>query len=72
LQPARSAPSALHTLQAVPATVHWGYFDASLAPVLTVKSGDLIQAALQEGRHAQQLRAAVLCISAVPHAIKNR
>ncbi|MDP9013145.1 MAG: acetamidase/formamidase family protein [Pseudomonadota bacterium] len=37
-------PSALHTLRATPATVHWGYFSASLAPVLTVKSGDLIQA----------------------------
>ena len=24
--------------------MHWGYFNASLAPVLTVKSGDLIQA----------------------------
>lgn len=37
-------PSALHTLRATPATAHWGYFDASLAPVLTVRSGDLIQA----------------------------
>jgi acetamidase/formamidase len=35
---------ALHHLKATPATVHWGYFDAALAPVLKVKSGDLIQA----------------------------
>ena len=41
---AETLPSALHTLRATPATVHWGYFSASLAPVLTVKSGDLIQA----------------------------
>src|ERR1700691_5640201 len=34
----------LHTLRATPKTCHWGYFDASLAPVLTVRSGDLIQA----------------------------
>jgi acetamidase/formamidase len=33
----------LHTLGATPATVHWGHFDASLAPVLRVRSGDLIQ-----------------------------
>jgi acetamidase/formamidase len=33
----------LHTLAATPATVHWGHFDASLAPVLRVRSGDLIQ-----------------------------
>jgi acetamidase/formamidase len=36
--------SALHTLRATPQTVHWGYFDASLAPVLRVRSGDLVQA----------------------------
>jgi acetamidase/formamidase len=40
----RLIPSALHTLRATPQTVHWGYFDASLTPVLKVKSGDLIQA----------------------------
>src|SRR5579862_2333560 len=34
----------LHTLRATPASVHWGHFDASLAPVLTVRSGDLVQA----------------------------
>lgn len=38
------APGALHQLKATPQTVHWGYFDADVAPVLTVKSGDLIQA----------------------------
>jgi acetamidase/formamidase len=42
--PAPIAPSALHELRATPSTVHWGYFNASLPPVLTVKSGDLIQA----------------------------
>jgi len=35
-------PSALHTLRAMPENVHWGYFDASLAPALRVRSGDLI------------------------------
>jgi acetamidase/formamidase len=39
-----TAPGALHRLPASPSTVHWGYFDAALAPVLRVKSGDLIQA----------------------------
>ena len=37
-------PGALHHLHATPKTVHWGYFDAGLAPVLRVRSGDLIQA----------------------------
>jgi acetamidase/formamidase len=37
-------PSALHVLRATPKTVHWGYFDAALAPALRVRSGDLVQA----------------------------
>ena len=37
-------PGALHHLPATPRTIHWGYFNAALAPVLKVKSGDLIQA----------------------------
>src|SRR4051812_31491309 len=35
---------ATHTLRATPKTVHWGYFDVSLAPALKVKSGDIVQA----------------------------
>ena len=37
-------PSALHKIRATSKTVHWGYFDAALAPAVTVKSGDIIQA----------------------------
>jgi acetamidase/formamidase len=35
--------AAVHDLPATPQTVHWGYFDPSLAPVLTVRSGDLVR-----------------------------
>jgi acetamidase/formamidase len=31
-----------HRIDAAPETVHWGYFDAALAPVLTVESGDTV------------------------------
>ncbi len=31
-----------HLLQSTPQTVHWGYFDGSLAPVLTIDSGDRV------------------------------
>ena len=37
-------PGALHHLPATSKTVHWGYFDPSLGPVLRIKSGDLVQA----------------------------
>ena len=33
----------LHLLPATPATVHWGYFDPSLEPALTVRSGDFVR-----------------------------
>jgi len=29
-----------HRLDAAPETVHWGYFDASLKPLITVEPGD--------------------------------
>lgn len=32
-----------HFLPATPSTVHWGFFDPRLDPVLTVSSGDLVQ-----------------------------
>lgn len=41
---AKSANGALHYLRATPKTVHWGYFDAGLAPALRVRSGDFVWA----------------------------
>ena len=35
---------ALHHLQALPETIHWGYFDPARAPALRIRSGDLVQA----------------------------
>src|SRR4051812_1904840 len=35
-------PGTLHHLPATPETVHWGYFDRSRPPLLTVRSGDLV------------------------------
>src|SRR4051794_28184306 len=31
-----------HLVPATPETVHWGYFSKSLAPVVSVESGDLV------------------------------
>ncbi len=35
---------ALHHLRATPKTVHWGYFDAALAPAIIAANGDIIHA----------------------------
>jgi acetamidase/formamidase len=31
-----------HVLRSSPETIHWGYFDGGLEPVLTVDSGDRV------------------------------
>ena len=42
---------AQHRLDAGPDTVHWGYFDAALKPLLTVDSGDtVIMSSVSGGR----------------------
>ncbi len=41
-----------HTLLATPDTVHWGYFDASLKPVLEIESGDTVTISTVSGRPA--------------------
>jgi len=42
-KPARAdAARKTHVLRSSPATVHWGYFDATLAPVLTIEPGDRV------------------------------
>jgi acetamidase/formamidase len=33
----------LHDLAATPESVHWGYFDNSLTPALTIESGDIVR-----------------------------
>jgi len=39
----KSRPS-MHHLSATAANCHWGYFDTSLSPALTVRSGDFVRA----------------------------
>jgi acetamidase/formamidase len=40
---------ASHRVEAGPDTVHWGYFDAALPPVLTVDSGDTVTVSTVSG-----------------------
>jgi acetamidase/formamidase len=41
--PAVQAQEKIHELKASPTTVHRGFFDASLKPVLTIESGDVVR-----------------------------
>ncbi len=53
---AQAAPK-IHELKASPQTVHRGFFDASLKPVLTVNSGDIVKLETATGnpRYFEQL-----------------
>ncbi len=44
---------ATHRLDAAPDTVHWGYFDAKLKPLLTIDSGDTITVSTVSGQPTQ-------------------
>ena len=50
-----------HRLDAGPDTVHWGYFDARLKPLLTVASGDTVTISTVSGM-ASQMPAAPLTV----------
>jgi acetamidase/formamidase len=42
-----------HRLDAAPETVHWGYFDASLQPLISVASGDTVTISTVSGMASQ-------------------
>jgi acetamidase/formamidase len=44
---------ATHRLDASPGTVHWGYFDAALKPLLSIDSGDTVIISTVSGTPAQ-------------------
>jgi acetamidase/formamidase len=44
---------AVHRLDASPETVHWGYFDAGLKPLLTIASGDTVTISTVSGQPSQ-------------------
>src|SRR6476661_9560970 len=50
-----------HRIDAAPETVHWGYFDAALKPLITVASGDTVTISTVSGM-ASQMPAAPLSV----------
>ena len=42
-----------HRIDAAPDTVHWGYFDAKLKPLITVTSGDTVTISTVSGMASQ-------------------
>lgn len=59
-----------HDLKLLPETVHWGYYDAAVKPVLRVASGDTLRIETMVARGLQRLRAAGVADAEIPDALK--
>jgi acetamidase/formamidase len=62
--------SRLHELKLLPQNVHWGYYDATVKPVLRVASGDTLRVETMVARGLQRLRAAGVPEADIPDALK--
>jgi len=67
---AGSQSSRTHELKLLPGNVHWGYYDATVKPVLRVASGDTIRVETMVARGLQRLRAAGVAEDEIPDALK--
>ena len=68
--PPAPAAARAHDLKLLPQHVHWGYYDASVKPVLRVASGDTIRVETMIARGLQRLRAAGVKEEEIPDSLK--
>jgi acetamidase/formamidase len=59
-----------HTLPLQPANVHWGYFDASVPPVLHIASGDRVVVETMVARGIERLKQAGATDQEIPASLK--
>ena len=59
-----------HDLKLAPENVHWGYYDASVKPVLRIASGDTVRVEAMLARGLPRLRAAGVQDNEIPEALK--
>ena len=65
-----SAQARTHDLKLLPQNVHWGYYDASLKPVLRIATGDTVRVETMVARGLQRLRAAGVREDEIPESLK--
>jgi acetamidase/formamidase len=63
-------PGRTHDLKLLPENVHWGYYGATVKPVLRVASGDTIRVETMVARGLQRLRAVGVTEEEIPAALK--
>jgi acetamidase/formamidase len=64
------AQAPIHELKLLPQNVHWGYYDATVKPVLRVPSGATIRVETMIARGLQRVRAAGVAENEIPEALK--
>lgn len=69
-RPLGAQQSRVHDLPLVPANVHWGYYDASLAPVLRIRSGDAVTFETMVARGVERMRMAGARADEIPQALQ--
>src|SRR5262249_23757249 len=65
------AQTRTHELRLTPEHVHWGYYDARLAPVLHVADGDRVRVETMIAGGLQRLRLAGVTETEIPEALKT-
>src|SRR4029077_9660971 len=65
------AQGATHTLMPTPTTVAWGYYDAAAAPVLHIRSGDVIVVGTLITSPPERLEAAGVKPEDVEHSLRD-
>jgi acetamidase/formamidase len=68
---AASANAATHELKLTPANVHWGYYDASLKPVLKIASGDSVRIETMVAGGLERLKLAGVPEAEIPESLKQ-
>ena len=58
-----------HDLPLTPANIHWGYYDARIKPVLTIRSGDSVRVQTMVARGVERLRLAGVRDSEIPASL---
>src|SRR4051812_22074458 len=65
------AQSKTHDLKLEPKNIHWGYYDAGLAPVLRIASGDTVRVETMVAGGLQRLRLAGVKEDEIPQSLKG-
>jgi acetamidase/formamidase len=65
-----TAQTVTHELRLTPEHVHWGYYDARIAPVLRVASGDRVRVETMVAGGLQRLRLAGATEAEIPESLK--